>query len=70
MAYTTRNFKTRKAMKAAFDSGEKLEVYQPGGIYPLTKPGNHVVEGPHYPQPHRWYVKVHVDEDGIIDKVF
>lgn len=40
MAYTSKNFKTKKAVKLAIAAGEKITCYQPG---------------PHYPQPHRWY---------------
>jgi hypothetical protein len=69
MAYTDRNFKTKKAMKDAFVNGEKIHVHQPGGIFPLKTPGTHTIEGPHYPEPHRWYARVEVDVDGYITKV-
>ena len=26
------------------------------------------LEGPHYPQPHRWYANAELDEDGFIKK--
>lgn len=31
--------------------------YQPGGIFPTTPNGTVYLEGPHYPQPHRWYAQ-------------
>jgi hypothetical protein len=46
-----------------------VEYYQPGpfgGNEPLN--GEFSVEGPHYPQPHRWYARV-VAKDGVIIKV-
>lgn len=45
--YTTRNFKSDKALRKAFKAGELLEVYQPGGIFSsVVKDGWGVVEGP------------------------
>ena len=46
----------------------RLQAYQPGGIFPGTTNGTAVIEGPHYPQPHRWYASV-IIEDGIVTKV-
>lgn len=58
MAYTTKNFKTKKAVKDAITAGEKLTCYQPGP-FGETLPINGTVylEGPHYPEPHKWYGK-------------
>lgn len=54
MAYVNPNFKTKKALKEAILSGKNVEVYQPGlGTVPTT--GRISLEGPHYPEPHRWY---------------
>lgn len=67
--YTVENFKTKKALKEAVANGEKIEVYQPGpfgGNEPTD--GYVAVEGPHYPEPHRWYAQVLL-EDGFIVKV-
>lgn len=60
MAYTDKNFKSGKALKEAFANGETLTVYQPGGMFPLANNGNgeFVIEGPHYPAPHKFYVAV------------
>ena len=68
MAYTHRNFKTGKALKTAFAAGEKITVYQPGPFGPDLKDGPAVIEGPHYPEPHRFYVAVDV-VGGVIVKV-
>jgi len=70
MAYTTKNFKTKKALKEAIASGERVTVYQPGGLFPDPAfPGTCCVEGPHYPKPHTWYASVTLDETGKIIKV-
>ena len=68
--YTERNFKTKKALKQAIADGERVTIYQPGGMFAGSDPttGTHAVEGPHYPQPHRWYAEVTV-KDGYVVKV-
>lgn len=66
--YTDRNFKTKKALKDAFKSGEKIGVYQPGGIFPSQTDGQVALEGPHSPAPHTWYASATI-KDGIITKV-
>jgi len=54
MTYVNPNFKTKKALKEALTSGIPVEVYQPGqGSVP--RDGTVYLEGPHYPEPHRWY---------------
>lgn len=68
--YTERNFKTKKALKEAVANGEKIGVYQPGPFGREPKPGSKVsIEGPHYPEPHRWYAEAWLDEDGYVVKV-
>ena len=69
MAYTDVNYKTKKELKAAFAAGKQIHCYQPGGIFPLEAPGKIYLEGPHYPQPHKWYCAVMVDSNAIITKV-
>jgi hypothetical protein len=67
--YTTRNFKSKKDLKAAVEAGEKVTYFQPGpfgGNEP--KDGAITLEGPHFPMPHRWYAQATV-KDGIIIKV-
>lgn len=67
--YTYTNYKTKKALKEAIAAGKKERVYQPGpfgGNEPLN--GTVYLEGPHYPEPHRWYAEA-VLENGIIVKV-
>jgi len=67
--YVSPNFKTKKLLKEAIVAGKKVTVYQPG---PFGS-GNMdnvkcAVEGPHYPEPHRWYAQVEV-VDGYVTKV-
>lgn len=67
--YTDINFKTKKALKEAIKAGEKIGYYQPGpfgGNEPVN--GSIVLEGPHYPKPHKWYAQATV-QDGYITKV-
>lgn len=65
MAYVNPDYKTKKEFIAAIKSGVKHETYNPSGMFPTTKNGKDVVEGPHYPKPHRWYAAVKV-QDGIV----
>ena len=67
--YTTKNFKTKKALKEAVANGEKITVYQPGpfgGNEPTD--GKVCLEGPHYPEPHKWWAEA-VLENGYVVKV-
>lgn len=65
--YTTINFKTKKALKEAVADGQNITYYQPGpfgGNEP--KDGKIFVEGPHYPEPHRWYAECVVKDGHIV----
>jgi hypothetical protein len=66
--YTSRNFKTKKELKEAVSSGQKIRVFNPGpfGAPPLN--GSCCVEGPHFPQLHKWYASV-VLIDGLVVSV-
>ena len=67
--YTSINFKTKKAFKEAVKAGDRVRVFQPG---PFNKgfvdSGTHVIEGPQYPEPHRWYTSAKV-VDGVVVSV-
>jgi len=65
--YTQTNFKTKKALKEAVKSGDKISLYPPGLGIPKSD-GIEFIEGPHYPKPHSWYAKV-IMKDGFICKV-
>ena len=71
--YTHRNYHTKKDLKAAVDRGEEVRVFQPGGLFNPPEADAHysgsaTVEGPHYPEPHRWYAQVQL-VDGVVVKV-
>ena len=53
MTYTVQNFKTKKAVKEALQEGPQ-EIFEPG-LGSKVINGTVSLEGPHYPQPHRWY---------------
>lgn len=65
--YTDINFKTKKALKEAVASGKKITYYQPG-IFGGNEPqdGTIFVEGPHYPEPHKFYAQCKVANGYII----
>ena len=65
--YTTINFKSKKDLKEAVAKGVAVRLYAPGIGAPPTN-GTCAVEGPHFPQPHRWYAEVTV-KDGLVVKV-
>ena len=67
MAYTDRNFKTKKEFKQAVANGESISIYSPGP-FGCTLDGKEFIEGPHYPAAHTWYAQVEV-KNGIVVKV-
>ena len=68
MSYVDPNYKTKKAFKQAVQNGVEHSTYNPSGMFPTNQSGTDVIEGPHYPQPHKWYAKVSV-QDGVVVKV-
>jgi len=65
MAYTTTNFKTKKALKDALAAGEEVGVHEPGyGTIPVD--GTIYLEGPH--ERHSWYA-VGIMKSGRLVKV-
>lgn len=65
--YATTNFKTKKALKDAVAAGKQIGVFQPGPFgngVPVS--GRVSVEGPHYPEPHRWYAMVTLQNNVIV----
>ena len=57
--YTLPNFPTKKALREALASGHDVEVFQPNNMFGVEPPtdGTVTLEGPHYPQPHKWYAQ-------------
>lgn len=66
--YTIKNYQTKKELIQDFKAGTRIVVYQPGFIFPSQMNGEVSLEGPHYPQSHRWYAQATITE-GIITKV-
>jgi hypothetical protein len=65
--YVSPNYKSKKQLKEAVSSGKEVYVYSPGD-FPAPLNGKVSVEGPHYPEPHKWYAQVEV-KNGIVIKV-
>jgi len=71
MAYTQTNFKSGAEFKREFKrrievDGFPLVGFQPGPFGPDLKDGVHCFEGPHYPEPHKWYVEATTKDNFII----
>lgn len=69
--YTDKNYRTKKALIEDVKAGKQVRVYQPNSDMtgqPDKTDGRITIEGPHYPEPHRWYATA-VIEDGVIVKV-
>ena len=65
--YTSYNYRTKKDLKADVKAGKRVSVFQPGP-FPGKTDGQVSIEGPHYPEPHRWYASATI-EAGVIIKV-
>ena len=65
--YVRPNFKTKKELKEALKEGKKVAVFSPGP-FPPNNNGTEFIEGPHYPEPHRWYAGVTL-KDGVITEI-
>lgn len=68
--YTHTNYKTKKALKEAVAKGERVTYFQPNQMSFNAPPlnGKIFLEGPHFPEPHRWYATA-VVKDGVIVSV-
>lgn len=74
--YADTNFQSKKALKEAVANSQKavgktrpVRYFQPGPFGgDEIQNGTIYLEGPWYPQPHKWYAKAIV-KDGIIVKV-
>lgn len=67
MAYVSPNVRSKKALKEAIAAGKEVVVFSPGP-FGCPKDGRVSVEGPHFPEPHRFYATVLV-ENGKVVKV-
>ena len=65
--YAEGNPNTKKELKRRVKEGQRVQAYQEGP-FPGKRNGEATIEGPHYPEPHRWYARVLLEE-GVIVKV-
>lgn len=68
--YANTNYKTKKSIREAIaKNGDAGGIHQPGP-FGGTEPSVGVVslEGPHYPEAHRWYARATI-VDGLIVKI-
>lgn len=65
--YTVKNYKSKKALKEDVANGVEVCIYAPGLGEPKEN-GTEFLEGPHYPEPHKWYAQVEM-KDGKVVKV-
>jgi len=65
--YTVENFKTKKALREAVAAGKVVKVYQPGPFGGNEKEeGTIFLEGPHFPEAHRWYAQATLKEGRVV----
>lgn len=70
--YATQNFKTKKQLKEAVAAnlagvGPAVTVFQ-AGPFGGNEPSNGKIclEGPHYPEPHRWYASAILENGKVV----
>ena len=69
MSYTKINFKNKKALKNYLAAGQGVRCFNPGLGEDLSKfTGRVFLEGPHYPEPHRWYATAQM-VNGLVTSV-
>ena len=71
MAYLSPNFKSKAEVKRAVARGERIPVWQMNNIHDVTFEAGQTVylEGPWYPQPHKWYAQAKLGDDLCIDSI-
>ena len=64
--YTVHNYQFKLQLKEDVRQGKVIRVYQPG-MFGGNEPrdGQIALEGPHAPQPHRWYAEA-VIKNGVV----
>lgn len=63
--YTEKNYKTKKQLREAVARGDVVRLQPPHIGQPVTN-GTADVEGPHYPEAHKWYASVTVREGRVV----
>lgn len=64
--YVRPNFKTKKQLREAVKAGADVIAFSPGP-FPCTRDGWESFEGPHYPEPHKWYARCLVRDGKIVE---
>ena len=66
--YLSTNPKSKAAAKRELAAGIIATVFQPGGIFHTEgiSDGEHAVEGPHFPEAHRWYGVATVKDQKLV----
>ena len=65
--YVRPNYASERLLKDAVKSGDIVEAFSPGP-FPCPSDGIIAIEGPHFPEAHKWYAQVMV-EAGLVVKV-
>ena len=65
MMYCQTNYLTKKSLKEAIKSGEKVRL-KPEFVGATPTFGTVFVEGPHFPKPHSWYAQCELDNGCIV----
>jgi hypothetical protein len=69
VTYVQPNYKTKKALADAIKAGDEITVFEPGFLADEVPANGRVyLEGPHAPEPHRWYA-VGIMKDGKLVKI-
>lgn len=67
--YTDKNYRTKKQLKEDVAAGVRVTYYQPGPFGGNEEQNGEIfLEGPHYPEAHKWYAQATV-KGGVIVKV-
>jgi len=65
--YTTQNFRSKKALKEAIAVGQVVTYFQPGPFGGNEiQDGTIFLEGPHYPEAHKWYAEATVQGGRVV----
>lgn len=62
--YTVKNYKSKAAIKRDLKEGVIIRCWSKG-IYPAPTQGLIELEGPHYPEAHKWY-GTGIMKDGVL----
>lgn len=66
--YVSPNVRSKKALKEAIAAGKEITVFSPGP-FPCRTDGRVTIEGPWFPEPHRFYATVVVVKGKVVKVV-